>query len=345
MRLRSLLHPSTLLRPRNLGWLAALAIFVAFPLLEKNPSYQTIGIYALLYMASAASWNMFSGYSGYIALGSGVFFGSGAFTMGLIAVHAQMAPGAAMFWLVPVGGLVAMIEAVPLGWIALRVRRHTFVVITIAFFFIFQNMALNFSFTGGTSGLQLPFITWGISYFDLPFYYAALILVLFVTVVSALVRRSRFGLQLMAIRDDEDRALGLGVKVMAVKVTGFTLSAFAVGCAGAIWAMFLGQIYPQFAFDPMFDLSIAMMAFLGGLGTLVGPLVGALILESAQQYLTVTYSNGSLYLILLGALFLLVFTFMPQGIVVFLRDRMTKRNERDRELVASADAATVGSGR
>jgi branched-chain amino acid transport system permease protein len=333
------------MRLRNLWWLVALGAFVAFPLLQKNPSYQTIALYALLYMACTASWNMFSGYSGYIALGSGVFYGSGAFTMALISIHAHMAPGAAMFWLVPVGGLVAMVFSVPLGWIALRVRRHTFVVITIAFFFIFQNAALNFSFTGGTTGLQLPFIPWGVSYFDLPFYYVALGLVIFVTVLSAVVRRSRFGLQLMAIRDDEDRALGLGVKVMAVKMTGFTLSAFTVGCAGAVYAMFLGQIYPQFAFDPMFDLSIAMMAFLGGMGTLVGPLVGALVLETAQQYLTVTYSNGSLYLILLGGLFLLVFSFMPQGIVVFIRERMTSRQRREREAVASADLALAGGER
>jgi branched-chain amino acid transport system permease protein len=146
-------------------------------------------------------------------------------------------------------------------------------------------------------------------------------------------------LQLMAIRDDEDRALGLGVKVAAVKLTGFTMSAFTIGMAGAVYAMFLGQIYPQFAFDPMFDLSIAMMAFLGGMGTLVGPLVGALILESAQQYLTVNFSNGSLYLILLGGLFLLVFMFMPQGIVVYVRDKVTKKAAREKAAVASIDMA------
>jgi branched-chain amino acid transport system permease protein len=155
------------------------------------------------------------------------------------------------------------------------------------------------------------------------------------------VRRSRFGLQLLAIRDDEDRALGLGVKVSAVKLTGFTMSAFAIGMGGALYAMFIGQIYPQFVFDPLFDISIALMAFLGGLGTLVGPLLGALVLESLQQYLTVTYSNGSLYLILFGALFLVVILFMPQGVVVVLRDRITKKTDREREAVASNETALL----
>ena len=108
--------------------------------------------------------------------------------------------------------------------------------------------------------------------------------------------------------------------------------------------MFIGQIYPQFVFDPIFDISIALMAFLGGLGTLVGPLLGALILESLQQYLTVTYSNGSLYLILFGSLFLLVILFMPQGIVVYVRDRMTNRVEREKSAVASNETDLDGYG-
>jgi branched-chain amino acid transport system permease protein len=314
-----------MLQKMYLWWVVALAVFVAFPLIVTNPSYTSIGVYALIFMACATSWNMFSGYSGYIALGSSVFFGCGAYTMALLSIHLHMAPGAAMFWLVPLGGLVAMVVAVPVGWVALRVRRHTFVVITIAVFFIFQNAAINLNFTGGTSGLALPFIQWGFSYYNLPFYYVALGIVIFITIVSAAVRRSRFGLQLMAIRDDEDRALGLGVKVKAVKITGFTMSAFTIGMAGAVDAMFLGQIYPQFVFDPLFDLSVALMAFLGGLGTLTGPLLGALVLEASKQYLTETFSNGSLYLILLGSLFLLVIIFMPRGIVPFITDRRRRR--------------------
>ena len=214
---------------RNLWWLAAIAVFAAFPLIVTNPTYTTIGVFTLLYMACATSWNMFSGYSGYIALGSAAFYGVGAYTMALVSAHLHMAAGAALFWLVPLGGLVALLFAIPIGAIALRVRRHTFVVITIAIFFVFQLAAINFNFTGGTAGLDLPFITWNESYYNVPFFYVALGIVIFATLLSAAVRRSRFGLQLLAIRDDEDRALGLGVKVSAVKLTGFAMSAFTVG--------------------------------------------------------------------------------------------------------------------
>jgi branched-chain amino acid transport system permease protein len=189
----------------------------------------------------------------------------------------------------------------------------------------------------------LPFIQWGFSYYNVPFYYVALGLVIFITFVSAGVRRSRFGLQLLAIRDDEDRALGLGVKVTAVKIAGFTMSAFTIGMAGAVYAMFVGQIYPQFVFDPVFDISVALMAFLGGLGTLAGPLLGALILESSQQYLTVSFSNGSLYLILFGSLFLIVIMFMPRGIVPFFTDR-TKRSAALKVAEANNQLAGAGAG-
>ena len=100
-----------------------------------------------------------------------------------------------------------------------------------------------------------------------------MILVLTVA-MSWAVRRSRFGLQLLAIRDDEDRARGLGVKTGRIKLAAFVLSAFPVGMVGGLYFYFLGQIFPQFAFDPLFDISIALMAFLGGIGTLVGPVLG-----------------------------------------------------------------------
>jgi ABC-type branched-subunit amino acid transport system permease subunit len=332
------------MKKRNLWWLPALAVFAVFPLIVTNPTWTTIAVFTLIFMACTTSWNMFSGYSGYIALGSGVWYGIGAYTMALCSIHWHMAPGAALFWLVPLGGVLAMIAAVPVGWVVLRVRRHTFVVITIAVFFVAQLSAINAGFTGGTGGLFLAFIPWGASYYNVPFYYVALAIVIFITALSAAVRRSRFGLQLLAIRDDEDRALGLGVKVWAVKLTGFAMSAFTVGMCGALYAMFIGQIYPQFVFDPLFDISIALMAFLGGLGTLVGPLLGALVLESLQQYLTVSFSNGSLYLILFGSLFLIVILFMPQGVVVAIRDRMTNKAERERAAVASNEAALTGGG-
>ena len=149
-----------------------------------------------------------------------------------------------MFALLPFAGLVAGLIAIPVGLMALRIRRHTFVVVTIAIFFIFQLAAFNLGFTGGTSGITFPFAPFSAANYNLPFYYVTLIILVLTVIVSWSIRRSRFGLQLLAIRDDEDRALGLGVKTRRVKLTAFVISAIPIGMVGGLYFYFVGQVYP-----------------------------------------------------------------------------------------------------
>jgi len=319
----------------------ALAILGVFPLVFSNPTTTTIAFYALIFMVSASAWNMFSGSSGYIALGHAVYFGCGAYALSLLANHLGVAAGWPVFALVPVAGIVAGLVAIPTGLIALRARRHTFVVITIAWMFIFQLAASNLGFTGGTSGLQPPTPLWGIDTYNRNFYYVAAVVLVLTVVLTWVVRRSRFGLQLLTIRDDEERARGLGVRVVRVKLIAFVLSAIPVGMAGAMYAYFLGQIFPQFAFDPLFDLSIALMAFIGGLGTLAGPLLGALVLESLQQYFTVQYGASQAYLIIYGVLFLVVVLLLPRGVIPSVEELIGRWRTRS----AGSDAGPEEPGR
>ena len=213
----------------------------------------TIAVDTLIFVGAAAAWNIFSGYSGYISLGNAVFFGCGAYTVGIAARDWQVT-GTAVFALLPLAAVVATVVAVPFGLIALRVRRHTFVVVTIAVFFIFQLMAFNFSFTGGTTGVSAPFLLWNPATYNNPFYYLALAIAVATVALSWLIRGSRFGLQLRAIRDDEDRARGLGVRTMHVKLAAFMISAFVTGLLGGLWFYFITQVLPQSGFDPAFDL-------------------------------------------------------------------------------------------
>jgi branched-chain amino acid transport system permease protein len=318
----------------------ALVIAIAFPLIFSNPTVSSIGVFTLMYVASATAWNSFSGYSGYIALGHAVFFGCGAYTLAILAQDLHMHGGYLVFALVPVGGILAGLVAVPFGVVALRTRRHTFVVITIAVFFIFQLMAYNLGFTKGSSGVQAPTPLWPAATFNDRFYYVALVIVIISVAMSWAIRRSRFGLQLLAIRDDEDRALSLGVRVSRVKLAAFVFSAIPIGMVGAVYVYFIGQIYPQFGFDPTFDLSVALMSFLGGLGTIAGPILGALILEPLQQYFTLQFSAGDQYLIIYGALFLAVMLLLPRGIVPTVQDQLASwRVRRD---LAPADPAARG---
>jgi len=317
------------------GALAVLAVFAVFPLVVTNGTVTTIAVDTLIFAVSAVAWNLFSGYSGYISLGQAVFFGTGAYTVG-IAARAWHLTGDTVFALLPLAGVLAGVLAVPLGLIALRVRRHTFVVVTIAFFFIAQLTATNLSVTGGSSGIIAPSPNWDPATFNNPFYYIALALLVVTTVASWLIRRSRFGLQLRAIRDDEDRAAGLGVRAMPVKLTAFVISAVVTGMAGGLWFYFIGQALPQFAFDPFFDLSVVVMAFLGGLGTIAGPILGALIIEPGQQWFTLQYTNEYLSEILLGVLFLLVILFLPRGIIPTAGELIAKFRARLRQRRAQA---------
>jgi branched-chain amino acid transport system permease protein len=319
------------------------AVFVVFPVVVTDPTTTSIAFFALVFMVAASAWNIFSGYSGYLALGHAVFFGGGGYAVAIAARDWHVAGGWPVFALLLFGGLVAGLIAIPVGLVALRTRRHTFVVVTIAIFFIFQLAAYNLGFTGGTSGILLPLAPFSAANFNQPFYYMALIILVLTIIVSWLVRRSRFGLQLLAIRDDEDRALGLGVKTRRLKLTAFVISAVPIGMVGGLYFDFVGQIYPQFAFDPLFDLSIALMAFLGGLGTIVGPLLGALVLESLQQYLTQTFSSNATYLIAYGVLFLAVILVLPRGVVPGVsawRERRRTRAAVDR----SGELEPAGAG-
>jgi branched-chain amino acid transport system permease protein len=324
------------------GALVVLAIFAVFPLVVTNATVTTIAVDTLIFAVSAVAWNIFSGYSGYISLGQAVFFGTGAYTVGIAARDWHLT-GDAVFALLLLAGALAGVLAVPLGLISLRVRRHTFVVVTIAYFFIAQLTATNLSVTGGSSGILAPSPNWDAATFNNPFYYIALLLLVVTTVASWLIRGSRFGLQLRAIRDDEDRAAGLGVRAMAVKLTAFVISAVVTGMAGGLWFYFIGQAIPQFAFDPLFDLSVVVMAFLGGLGTITGPILGALIIEPAQQWLTLQYTNEYLSEILLGVLFLLVILLLPRGIIPTAAERIAKFRARLRQRRAG-DAAPPAAG-
>jgi branched-chain amino acid transport system permease protein len=316
--------------------LGLIAIAVAFPQVYSNPAVTNYGVLALIYVTAATAWNIFSGNTGYISLGQAVFYGSGAYTMG-IAARDWNITGDSVFELLPLCGLVGAAIAVPFGLVALRVKRHTFIVITIAFFFIFQLLAFNFSFTGGSSGLQSPFLSWPSATYNTPFYYIALAFAAGAIVIAWLVRRSRFGLQLRAIRDDEDRARGLGVKAMQVKLSAFVISGTITAMIGAVWFFYINQVEPQTGFDPIFDLTLVLMAFLGGYGSISGPVLGALLIEPLTLWLnTQPQFSGFLSEILLGAIFLVVVLFLPRGIIPTGGELITKFRTRHRPAVSPA---------
>ena len=325
---------------RRRTWLSALiavAAAVAYPFVFSSTQATTIVFFALLYVAIASSWNIIGGFTGYISLGHAAFFGLGAYTIALVADRLNLPGGYGLFAVALLGGVVAGIFAVPMGFIALRLRTiHSFVIVTIAYLFMYQLLGYNLQgITNGSSGLGVPQPNWSGAFFNTPFYFAALALAVLTVALAYWIRHSRFGLGLLAIRDDEDKAAGVGVDTWKHKFAAYVISAVPVGIAGALYAYFSSYIYPQTVFDPMIDLTIVLSAFLGGMGTLLGPILGAMILQPAQQLLTYYTGAAGWDLVLFGVLFLVVILLMPSGIVPTVVERM--RRVRVLEAVRKAD--------
>jgi branched-chain amino acid transport system permease protein len=300
---------------RRGGTALVLVALAVFPLVFTNPAVTSIGVFTMIFLVAACGWNIFSGYSGYISIGHAAYYGIGQYTVALLVLHLKIAAGWDTFALLPLAGLIAAVLAVPIGFLLLRVRKHTFIILTVAVMFILQLLAFNLtSWTNGSGGLELPFPTWTGAFFNEPFYYVGLAGAVVACAVSWWVRRSKYGLGLLSIRDDEDRARGLGIRTTRTKLIAYAMSAFFVGIAGGLYAPFVGSVYPQFGFDPNFDLAVAVLVFVGGIGTLSGPVIGALLLIPLQQYFYLQFGNDNFFLIAYGVLFLLILRLLPGGI-------------------------------
>jgi branched-chain amino acid transport system permease protein len=280
----------------------------------------------VMYAALATAWNLIGGFSGYLSLGHVAFFGVGAYANAIAFRHLGLASGYGPFLLLPAIGVGVALLAVPVGWLAFRTRAATFAIVTLTLVFVGQQLAFNLhSLTGGSQGASMPLPPFALSHYEVPFYLAMLAVFAVAMLACWWVRASNLGLLLFAIRDDEDRARGLGVHTTAVKVATFAASAGLVAMAGGVWAYYLGFIYPQFAIDPLITIGMVLMAYLGGKGTLWGPALGAFILVPTQQYLAYRLGASELYLVGYSAVFLLVMLLLPRGILPSLADRRATR--------------------
>jgi branched-chain amino acid transport system permease protein len=322
---------------RPAGLVVILALAIALPALAPDPATVNDAVFTMMYVGLATAWNIMGGYTGYISLGHAGFFGFGSYTLGLLLAHFSIAAGYGPFFIVPVAGIATAILAFGIGWFALRTRAATFVIVTIAFMFMLQLLAENLvGITGGGGGLAFPVPPWGGADYNTPFYYAMVALALVGLATSWLIRHSKFGLGLLAIRDDEDKALAVGVPTTAFKLTAFIVSAALVGMIGGVYGYYVTYIYPQFVVDPLIGISMVLMVFLGGLGTLWGPVLGAVILEPAQLWLAYNYGASRLYLVLYAAVFLVVILLLPRGIIPSLTELVARWRARGAPAAAAA---------
>jgi branched-chain amino acid transport system permease protein len=305
-------------------YVAALGIWGLAVFFLDDPTLRETSFTLLMFVGLAASLNILLGYTGYVSFGHVVFFGLGGY-MGFYLVSVQewsLYPAALA------GGVFGALVAALLGLAVLRLRGAYFALATIGINEAARAFVNNFKPFGGATGLSLNYAVYGQyggSMKALWLAFGLVWLIAIVTVVTSyLVKQSRFGLGLMAIREDEDAAMVMGVKAPRAKTWAFALSAFFPGIIGTIYFFKNGNVEPHDAFRLHMSIEMLVMIMLGGQGTVLGPILGALSYERLRGYLLVSPLFKSLHLALSGVFLLLIILFVPAGVVGWLRHRFPK---------------------
>ena len=323
---------------KALGLLAAVAFVVAFPSMAPDAFILSVGVVIMSYAVLATSWNFVGGFTGYISLGHAAYSGLGGYATALLVIETGINPWLAML----VGALLVAAVAVPIGIASLRVRGASFVIVSIALVLIlllvFQSWG---AFTGGSNGLRVP-RPFGTEVLRPEqherFFYLHAILLGVALLTWWLIDRSRFGTGLKAIREDEDKAQSLGVPTFQYKLVAFVVSAFFTALGGGMYALWFGFLDPIFQFSILVGSYMVLMSLLGGIRSLFGPVLGAVIVGYAVEYFKAQYGDTQFHLVAMGLLLGLVVLFMPDGIIPALSslvDRFRPQRASIREVTAA----------
>ena len=338
------------LRHISPGWIGriiaalATAAVLAYPLVSDDTYYQNMIIISLVFAVGASGLNIITGFTGYVSLGQSAFVGLGGYTIGVLATKFDTVSP----WLwVPAAGLVAAAVAVGLGLVSLRSRGPAFVIITVAFLFLMQQVAVNWEdVTGGTAGLLLPLPTWGIDVINWPFYYALVAILAVQLLMTWWIRRSKFGMGLIAIREDETKAATIGINLPVHKVAAFVASSVFVGMAGAVYGYYLTFIDPLGMFAILISVQIILTLLVGGKATLWGPVLGAFLIEPLNETVNNslgTLGGGNARLFLFGGLLMAVVVFLPNGILPSLAAFLFRRSREGKAGLVGARIETGAS--
>jgi branched-chain amino acid transport system permease protein len=310
-------------------WLVVFGVLSALPGLGTAQWVMNMLVFTLMYAVMSVAWNLLGGFVGYPSLGHAAFFGVGAYAETLWFQHHAITSGYEPFIILPVVGILIGLAGLPIGAIAMRTRSDVFAIVTITLLFVVQTLAFNLSsVTNGSQGVSIGPAPFPGPTFEQPFYFVLLAMLAFAMALALGSMRSKIGVSFAAIRADEDKARGVGVHVTGLKLLAFSVSVGITGMVGAVWAYYEGFVYPQFAVDPLVTIAIVLMTFLGGRGTLWGPVLGAFILELAQQWLSYSLGADQFYLIGYALIFLVVMVFLPQGILPTIQSALRRRRMR-----------------
>jgi branched-chain amino acid transport system permease protein len=292
-----------------------IAVGIALAGLRVNPYVYFAGYVILQYVVIATAWNILGGYAGYVNFGTPAFFAMGAYTA-VFLIRSMKAP---LPVLILAGGLVAGLLGLGIGYLTLRLRGTFFSIATLALSVVLQTMIINWEYVGGSRGLSVirpsgpPFGSY------VTFLFTVMVgLAVISVLVARFIERSWIGRGLAALRDNEEAAECMGVPTLRLKLFATTISGFLLGVAGAPFPYYVTFVEPNSAFALDYAVNALAMPMIGGTTSWVGPVIGAVLLGTAQQLATVTISS-ELNLLIVGVVLVAFVVAAPEGILGLVR--------------------------
>ncbi len=293
-----------------------LLLMLAPPLLTSNQFLLHLGITVLLWTLLGASWNLLGGFGGQVSFGHATFFGVGAYVTMILYLRLGLAPWYGMV----LGGVAAVLVSLPIGLICFRLRGPYFSLSTLAVAEIVRLVALNWeALTNGPVGLlitTLPRVALGARAVNweskVPFYYIIATLAVLAMAATWKLSRARLGAYLLAIREDEDAAEAVGIDTVRAKVLTLALSAFFTGLAGGFYGLYFRYVDPDAVFPIALSVEMVFIAVVGGLATVIGPVIGAVFLTTMGELFRERFLVG--HLIFYGLFMMLAIRYLPEGI-------------------------------
>lgn len=306
---------------KQLILLASSVIALVFALLIRShlPGGELRAISTIfMFIALSQGWNIIGGFTGYASFGQVVFFGMGGYFLAVVMLKYQFS-----FWLaMPLSGFFAALFALLIGQPLLKLKGHYFAIATLGVAEAVREVVINLpNLTGGGAGISVPIAgkfakTQYLG--DTGFYLLFMGIAIFALIIGTLVSRNKFGYGLRAIHQNEDAAAAVGINTVRSKVMAFGLSAFITGIVGSSYVFQQITIFPERLFDVEITVLMIMMVVIGGSGTVLGPLFGALGLQFISEYLREHFTN--LHTFILGGIIILAVILIPQGAVNFIRE-------------------------
>jgi branched-chain amino acid transport system permease protein len=286
------------------------------------------GYVVLQFVVLATAWNILGGYCGYVNFGSAAFFALGAYTSVFFHKTYQIPIPLLML----VAGIVSGIVGLGMGYLTLRLRGSFFAIATLALAVVLQTLIINWDYVGGSRGAYVirpnTIQVFGMAIPYIEYLFLLMLLLAVAAIVTArMIERSRLGYGFATIRDDELAAEAAGVPTLRLKLIATTISGALMGMAGAPFPYYIGYLEPSSAFGLAYAVNAIAMPMIGGTGTWIGPLIGALLLGTIQQVATVTISSA-VNLLIVGVLLVAFVIIAPNGLVGLVQQHLRAKERR-----------------